>query len=172
MTTPPTPCRPGNDPPSPRGGSRKREERGSPPAGPGDGPACAHQPSKNPRLPPPFHRGLDTVPWDQPEKSGSFSGTGSGGGGGGPAPASSTAPSCALSITPDFDPELQSRLAGRGLRTGHPRIRSLPLGDRTLHPQQLPHLSRSLAHPVSGGVLILGGSRTRVLPVSAEKTPL
>lgn len=76
---------------------------------------------------------------------------------GGPAPASSTVPSCALSITPDFDPELQSRLAGRGLRTGHPRIRSLPLGDRTLHPQQLPHFSRSLAHQVSGGVLILGG---------------
>lgn len=96
----------------------------------------------------------------------------------GPAPASSTAPSCALSITPDFDPELQSRLAGRGLRTGHPRIRSLPSGDRTLHPQQLPHFSRSLAHQVSG-VVFLGGergrernSRTHVLPVSTETAPL
>lgn len=69
-----------------------------------------------------------------------------------PAPVSSEVPSRALSITPDFDPELQSQLVGRGLRKGRPRIRSLPSGDRTLSPQQLPLFSSSLSRQVSEGV--------------------
>lgn len=80
------------------------------------------------------------------KRQAAFQGLGARGGevfqpGPGPAPGSGAAPSCALSITTDFDPELQSRLAGRGLRTGRPRIRSLPSGDRTLCSQQLPLFS-------------------------------
>ena len=49
----------------------------------------------------------------------------------------SPTPRSALSVPSDFDPELQSRL-----RTGRPRTGSLPSGDRTLGPQQLPLLQR------------------------------
>ena len=61
--------------PLPQGGNRKREERGSSPAGPGDRSPCAHQPSKNPPSSSLPLRGLSTGTWGQPEKSGNLSGT-------------------------------------------------------------------------------------------------
>ena len=50
---------PGNVLTLPQGGSRKKEERGSSPAGQRDRPSCAHQPSKN-ACPPSFPQGLST----------------------------------------------------------------------------------------------------------------
>lgn len=105
-------------------------------------------------LPPSLPRGLSTGAWDQPEKSGNFSGTRRRGGEVSQ-PVRSAAPSptprCALSITPDFDPELQSQLAGRGLRTGRPRIRRLPSGDKILRLRQLPLQEAWRSIQVSGG---------------------
>lgn len=154
------PCRPGTDPPSPRLAARrgKKENRlqlarepDLVPINPPRTPACP--PSAFHPRPRPVHRGLGSARKvrqlfkDRGVRGGEVSQPGPD-----PAPVSSAVPSCALSITPDFDPELQSQLVDRGLRKGRPRIRSLPSGDRTLRPQQLPLFSSSLSRQVSEGV--------------------